>query len=68
MEFFFLLLGIFLVARWLITASINAFIPKDEKLPELPKSYIVINNYFSETHNHLHVDENKLKQFKDEQH
>lgn len=66
MDFFFLLVGIFLIANWLIKTSIIATIPDEEKQPDLPKSNIIINNYFQETHNHLHVDENKLKAFRDE--
>lgn len=63
MDFFFLLLGIFLIARWLIKTSVLGVLGVNEE-KELPKSDIVINNYFSETHNHLHVDEDKLKTLK----
>jgi len=66
MDFFFLLFGIFLVAYWLIKTSVLAiFGLTKEKEHELSKSDIIINNYFQETHNHLHVDEDKLKRFKE---
>lgn len=67
MGFLFLFLGIFLMAYWLIKMSILAlFGTTKEKEHEFPKSDIIINNYFHETHNHLYVDDGKLKSLKDE--
>lgn len=56
MDFLLLIAGVFFIGYWLVKTIVLAIfnVKDDDALPT--KHTTVINNYYSTTNNHLHVD------------
>lgn len=66
MDLIFIILIVFALAGWLLGKLIQSFIPKpkDSFESEQPSTFIT-HNHIQETHNHLHVDKDTLKELTD---
>lgn len=55
----FIIIGVFLITKWLISGLILSLFGENT-----PEEKIIINNHYHTTNNHLHVNNDALETFK----